>query len=54
MKGLCFDRYVFIPTAETAIAVAEAVLNAVYGKDQIESEHPFKAVLKDCLGMFGS
>jgi hypothetical protein len=35
----------FVPTAETAIAVAEAILKPVYGKDQIESEHPFKAVL---------
>ena len=35
----------FVPTAETAIAVAEAVLQPVYGKDQIESERPFKAVL---------
>ncbi|HZS57020.1 MAG TPA: NTF2 fold immunity protein [Bryobacteraceae bacterium] len=35
----------FVPTAETAIAVAEAVLQPVYGKEQIESERPFKAVL---------
>jgi hypothetical protein len=35
----------FVPTAETAISVAEAVLKPVYGKDQIESERPFKAVL---------
>ena len=35
----------FVPTTEAAIAVAEAVLKPVYGKDQIESEHPFKAVL---------
>lgn len=35
----------FVPTAQTAIAVAEAVLIPVYGKDQIESERPFKAVL---------
>jgi NTF2 fold immunity protein len=35
----------FVPTAETAIAVAEAVLAPVYGKDQIDSEHPFKAIL---------
>jgi hypothetical protein len=35
----------FVPTAQTAIAVAEAVLTPVYGKDQIESERPFKAVL---------
>ena len=37
----------FVPTAETAIAVAEAVLIPVYGKDQIESERPFKAVLNE-------
>jgi len=35
----------FVPTEQTAIAVAEAVLIPVYGKDQIESERPFKAVL---------
>lgn len=35
----------FIPTAQTAIAVAEAVLIPVYAKDQIESESPFNAVL---------
>lgn len=35
----------FIPTSQTAIAVAEAILIPVYGKDQIESERPFKAVL---------
>jgi hypothetical protein len=35
----------FVPTAKTAIAVAEAVLEPVYGKDQIEPERPFKAVL---------
>jgi len=35
----------FIPTSQTAIAVAEAVLIPVYGKNQIESERPFKAVL---------
>ena len=35
----------FVPTAQTAIGVAEAVLIPVYGKDQIESERPFKATL---------
>ena len=35
----------FIPTAQTAIAVAEAVLIPVYGNDQFESERPFKAGL---------
>ena len=36
----------FAPNAETAIAVAEAILKPVYGNNQIESERPFKAVLR--------
>jgi len=35
----------FIPTATVAVAVAEAVLIPVYGKQQIASERPFKAEL---------
>jgi hypothetical protein len=35
----------FVPDAATAVAVAEAVLVPVYGKDKILSERPFKAVL---------
>ena len=36
----------FVPNAETAVVIAEAVLKPVYGNDLIESERPFKAVLK--------
>ena len=36
----------FVSTAQTAIAIAEAVLIPVYGKAEIESERPFKAVLE--------
>jgi hypothetical protein len=35
----------FVPDAATALAVAEAVLAPVYGKDKVLSEHPFKAIL---------
>lgn len=35
----------FVPTPMVAVAVAEAVLVPVYGKQQIESERPFHAKL---------
>ena len=35
----------YVPDAETAVHVAEAVLIPVYGKKQIESERPFTAKL---------
>ena len=37
----------YVPDAKTAVNIAEAVLVPVYGKKQIESEHPFTATLKD-------
>jgi hypothetical protein len=37
----------FVPNAETAVKIAEAVLIPVYGEKQIISERPFRAVLKD-------
>ncbi len=37
----------FVPTAAVAIAIAEAVLVPVYGKEQITSERPFKAELSN-------
>jgi len=39
----------FVPTAYVAIAIAEAVLVPVYGKNVIESERPFHATLKGDL-----
>jgi hypothetical protein len=39
----------FVPDSKTAIAVAEAVLIPVYGKEHIESERPFTATLKGDL-----
>ena len=36
----------FVPNAETAVKVAEAVLIPVYGEKQVLSERPFKATLK--------
>jgi len=37
----------FVPDETTAVSIAEAVLIPVYGKKQIESERPFKAVLEN-------
>jgi hypothetical protein len=37
----------FVPNAETAIAVAVAVWNPIYGKDQIAKEKPYKASLSN-------
>ena len=35
----------YVPNAATAVAIAEAVLIPVYGKEKIESERPYKAAL---------
>jgi hypothetical protein len=37
----------YVPNAETAVKIAEAVLIPVYGEKEIISERPFKAVLAD-------
>ena len=37
----------YVPDAETAIAVAVAVWNPIYGKDKIEKEKPYKATLSN-------
>lgn len=37
----------YVPDAETAITVAVAVWVPIYGKEQIESEKPYSASLKD-------
>jgi hypothetical protein len=37
----------YVPDEQTAIAIAVAVWIPIYGKEQIESEKPFKATLKD-------
>jgi hypothetical protein len=37
----------FVPNAETAVKIAEAVLIPVYGEKQILSERPFKAELHE-------
>lgn len=37
----------FVPTAETAIQIAVAVWTPIYGKEQIERQKPYKAVLKE-------
>ncbi|MEI7481770.1 MAG: YbbC/YhhH family protein [Elusimicrobiota bacterium] len=36
----------YVPNAETAIAIAVAVWIPIYGKDTIEKEKPYQAVLK--------
>jgi len=37
----------FVPNAETAVKIAEAVLIPVYGEEKILSERPFKAALQE-------
>jgi len=37
----------FVPDEATAVRIAEAVLIPIYGEEQIKSERPFKATLKD-------
>lgn len=37
----------FIPDQKTAVSVAAAVLDAIYGEKQIASERPFSATLRD-------
>ena len=37
----------FVPDAETAIAIAVAVCNPIYGKDDIERQKPYHATLSN-------
>ena len=37
----------YVPDEQTAVAIAVAVWIPIYGKEQIESEKPFKATLKN-------
>ena len=37
----------YVPNAETAIQIAVAVWEPIYGKQQIAGEKPYKATLKD-------
>ena len=39
----------FVPDETTAVSIAEAVLIPVYGREQIESKRPFKAVLENVV-----
>jgi hypothetical protein len=41
----------FVPNAETAVKVGEAVLMPVYGEKKILSERPFKATLQGDIWM---
>ena len=36
----------FVPSADVAVTVAEAVLVPVYGKQTVASERPFRATLR--------
>src|SRR5258705_11867230 len=35
----------YVPNAETAISIAVAIWNPIYGKEQIDEEKPYKANL---------
>ena len=37
----------FVPDKPTAILIARAILTKIYGQQQIDSEQPFRAELKD-------
>jgi NTF2 fold immunity protein of polymorphic toxin system component len=37
----------YVPDEETAIKIAIAVWSPIYGKDKIDAEKPYKAILKD-------
>jgi len=37
----------YVPNAETAVKIAEAVLIPVYGEKKILAEHPFTAILQE-------
>jgi hypothetical protein len=37
----------FVPDSATAVRIAEAIWLPIYGKNVIDDEHPFRAVLKD-------
>src|SRR5262249_28287762 len=36
-----------VPQAETAIRIAEAIWTAIYGRDRVSKQHPFRADLLD-------
>lgn len=48
-QGFMIPKHGFVPTADVAIQIAEAVLVPVYGKDVVDSERPFHATLKGDL-----
>jgi hypothetical protein len=45
-QGFTIPKEGFVPTADVATQIAEAVLVPVYGKDVVSSERPFHATLK--------
>ncbi len=46
-NGFVIPKEGFVPTAQAAISIAEAVLVPVYGEQVVTSERPFKAVLSE-------
>jgi NTF2 fold immunity protein len=48
-QGFTIPKDGFVPTADIAVTIAEAVLVPVYGKEAVRSERPFHAVLKGNL-----
>ncbi len=43
----CKPKNGYVPNEQTAIVIAVAVWTPIYGREQIESEKPFKARLKN-------
>jgi hypothetical protein len=48
-QGFTIPKDGFVPTADVALTIAEAVLVPAYGKDVVQSERPFHATLKGTL-----
>ena len=46
LRGGFVPKDGFVPDSATAVAIAEAVLVPVYGKETVESERPFKATFQ--------
>lgn len=47
MKHKVYRKEGYIPNEQTAIKVALAVWEPIYGKEKIEKQAPYKAKLKD-------
>jgi hypothetical protein len=53
LRGACEEKHTYkpesgyVPDAKTAIAIAVAVWNPIYGEDKIKEEKPYKAELRE-------